>query len=418
MTSTTPPSLRRALATLAGERPGAPSSPSSSSSWTPLEQLEQRAASVCLAIVTRANLPPLLSSPCRSSSLRLDRRLRDLQPPSPPPCRSSSLRLDRGLRDLPPSPPPPWRSSSLRLDRRLRDLLGDWRGRDGTRYSLTEHGPGSLTVTTTRCSGATRTTQGLISAKGSFVWWGRNGQYRLDERKLPHNVVWHLNKCRGDAVLPPRTAIYIWDRIFSGEQASSSLRPPTRRSFSCPSRSRSRSVRRRNPHPGRRSPPCRACSPTRRTFSCPSRSRSRSVLRRKAHRGRRVRPTRPEIPISAGHWNAKRHLKSGKERRLRRREREFGHEEQQLGRRERQLGRPRREQQLGAGDGSSGASNSRSGAQNRKAAFASAASTDPRARRRSERRSPASGTLRRNCLVAGSCVNDARLDMLVGNHAC
>merc|ERR1719221_1849318 len=89
------------------------------------------------------------------------------------------------------------------LDIRLEPLLGEWEGRDGTHYSITEDSPTSLTVTTTRRDGQRRTTRGLISTDiDALVRWGRRGQYYLEEHGLPLQAVWCEARMLGTDDMP------------------------------------------------------------------------------------------------------------------------------------------------------------------------------------------------------------------------
>lgn len=126
------------------------------------------------------------------------------------------------------------------LDARLRGLLGNWLGRDGTRYSLVEDTPTSLTVTTIRPNGQSRTTRGLVSTGlDALVRWGRNGQYYLEESGLPLSAVWCKAECLGADEMPTKHVVFEWSRPSSNEEHTSrreSSCPPTR-GFGCRDRS-------------------------------------------------------------------------------------------------------------------------------------------------------------------------------------
>ena len=62
---------------------------------------------------------------------------------------------------------------------RLAALLGQWKDRGGSIYTLTPGGQDKIDVFTLRPSGAVRYTEGLISLHGGVAHWGRNfsGRY-------------------------------------------------------------------------------------------------------------------------------------------------------------------------------------------------------------------------------------------------
>merc|ERR1712232_656019 len=133
-------------------------------------------------------------------------------------------------------------------------LLGKWLGREGTRYELSEDTSSSLTVTTIRPNGQSRTTRGLVSAAlDAYVQWGRNGQYYLEESGLPDNAIWCDARCLGENALPTRHVVFNWTRELGEkadrEQSRDNSCPPAR-GFGRSSRSRDR---RGSKHQGRTS---------------------------------------------------------------------------------------------------------------------------------------------------------------------
>mmetsp|Transcript_131409 Transcript_131409/g.252994 ORF Transcript_131409/g.252994 Transcript_131409/m.252994 type:complete len:245 (-) Transcript_131409:22-756(-) len=143
------------------------------------------------------------------------------------------------------------------LDRRLQELLGNWLGRDGTRYELTEDTPCSLTVATTRPNGQRRVTRGLISVNlDAMVRWGRNGQYYLEESGLPEAALWCEARYLATEDMPTRNVVFNWSR----EDDRCRDRSQQRRESSCP--------------------PARGFGRPRRRRRSASRSRSRSCHRR------------------------------------------------------------------------------------------------------------------------------------------
>ena len=76
---------------------------------------------------------------------------------------------------------------------RLAALLGQWKDRGGSIYTLTPGGQDKIDVFTLRPSGAVRYTEGLISLQNGVAHWGRSSSRRFSGCLDGSHITW----CRG-----------------------------------------------------------------------------------------------------------------------------------------------------------------------------------------------------------------------------
>ena len=94
------------------------------------------------------------------------------------------------------------------LRRCMQTLLGQWRGQDGSIYTLTKNGDGRINVETLRPNGWQRFTRGLITLRadprrrcGAAVAWG-----------APHNC-FELALEGGTAVWRRGRQMFVWSKV-------------------------------------------------------------------------------------------------------------------------------------------------------------------------------------------------------------
>ena len=96
----------------------------------------------------------------------------------------------------------------MALRRCMQALLGQWRGQDGSIYTLTKNGDGRINVETLRPNGWQRFTRGLITMRvdpqrrcGAAVAWG-----------APHNR-FELALEGGTAVWRRGRQMFVWSKV-------------------------------------------------------------------------------------------------------------------------------------------------------------------------------------------------------------
>ena len=75
-------------------------------------------------------------------------------------------------------------------------LLGQWKGRDGSIYTLTLGQEGKIDVFTVRPSGGQRFTEGLISISRGAIHWGRGAAGKFCGNLTGSHISWQ----RGSSV--------------------------------------------------------------------------------------------------------------------------------------------------------------------------------------------------------------------------